>query len=406
MRFALKAHNLEKKLAYFDNFPYDVTRKDLVRAAQAFLRILKKEAHMEYISAELKQILDCVAQPAFLVHNRVIRYANANALRLPVVPDRPISSLDDFDASRYAAFDGSGALVLPMTLGGKPHQALIRRIRHGDLFLLEPERDDNAARLDAFAAAAQTLRLPVSNLFATASHLFPYLEESEDPEIQKHVAIINKYCYQLLRSIGNMSDAQKLCSGDVIMHFAQIELYDFFRSVAEKADTMCAAAGICFSCDCPPGSFFGRIDRARMERALLNLLSNALKHTPTGGTIRMAFERGSAFSTISVINSGEVMDPAALGSAFSRYADPAGFDPRDGIGLGLPIARWIAGLHGGTVLLRSLPDGGTCAVISFETGSSESVLRTPTVRYGGFDPFLVELSDALPTAVYDSENVN
>ncbi len=362
---------------------------------------------MEYISAELKQVLDCVAQPAFLVRDSVIRYANPGALQLPVTPDRPVNTVLGFDAARYAAFDGSGALCLPVTAGNKSHQALIRRIRHGDLFLLEPDNDDDTAiRLSAFATAAQALRLPTSNLFATASRLFPYLEEFEDPEIQKHVAILNKYCYQLLRTIGNMSDAGTLYSGDVVMRFEQVELYGYFRSLAEKAEAMCAAAGISFHFDCPAGNFFGRIDPARLERAVLNLLSNALKHTPEGGAIRMVFERGGSLSTISVANSSEGMDASALGSAFSRFAEPVGFDPRDGIGLGLPIARWIAGLHGGTVMLNSRPDGSTTAALSFETGRGEASLHTPMVRYGGFDPFLVELSDALPTEVYNSENVN
>ena len=362
---------------------------------------------MEYISAELKQILDCVAQPAFLVRDSVIRYANPGARALPVTPDRPVDTLLRFDTARYAAFDGSGALLLPVRAGSKTHQALVRRIRHGDLFLLEPDNSEAAAiRLDAFAAAGQTLRLPASNLFATASRLFPYLEEFEDPEIQKHVAILNKYFYQLLRTIGNLSDAGKLYSGDVVMRFEHVELCEYFRSLAEKAEAMCAAAGISFRFDCPAGNFFGRIDAARLERAVLNLLSNALKYTPKGGSICMAFERGRTLSTISLTNSGEGMDAAALGSAFCRFTEPAGFDPRDGLGLGLPIARWIAGLHGGTVLLHSQPDGGTRAVLSFETGRSEAVLHTPLVRYGGFDPILVELSDALPSEVYDSENVN
>lgn len=362
---------------------------------------------MEYISTELKQVLSCVTQPAFFVCDSVIRYANPGAQKFPILIDRPVAAVLGEEAAQYAAFDGSSALSLPITAGGRSCQALVQRIDGGDLFLLTPDTDDDVpVRLDAFSNAAHTLRHPVSTLIATGNNLFPYLEEFEDPLINQHVSILNKLSYQLLRTVGNLTDAASLQSGSLAMRFERIELLGYLREMAERIKAHCAAAGVSFSFDCPAGNFFGTIDAKRLERAVLNLISNSLKYTPKGGTIRMRFERGGTHSRLIISDNGEGMDAAKLSAAFHKFAEPVGFDPRDGVGLGLPIARWIAGLHGGTLMLDSRPDGGTTAILSFSTAEDRPALRTPAVSYGGFDTMLLELSDALSSEIYSSENVN
>jgi signal transduction histidine kinase len=106
-------------------------------------------------------------------------------------------------------------------------------------------------------------------------------------------------------------------------------------------------------------------DEDRLKQLLLILLDNALKYTPTNGSITLGLQREASGSKISVRDSGVGIQPEDLPHVFERFyrADPArGRDP-GGTGLGLPIARWIVEQHGGTITLESRPGQGTIATV-------------------------------------------
>lgn len=344
----------------------------------------------------------CLAQPVFLVDSGTVLLANAGAAALGIEPGLCVYALMDDGGASYLAFDGDGALSLPLRPGGAGYRALIRRFSAGDLFALSPEPGTVAQPVGgALAGIAQTLRLPLSNLFATASSLFPKLEQLDHPSARRQMAILNRGFYQLLRAVGNLSDVEHLQAGAIQMRFAQTELTDYFRKLAERLAPLSRAAGIDFSCQIPSVSQFGCIDPDWIERGVLNLFSNALKYTQPGGKIRMEVEYSDTRCAVRIIDNGEGMDAATLAGAFSRMARPAGADPRTGLGLVLPIAQAVAAQHGGTVMLDSRPGQGTMAALSFALSQpGGGVLRSPVILPGGFDTVLVELSDALPAELY------
>lgn len=364
---------------------------------------------MELLSPEHSMLLGCLEQPAAFVRERTIVYVNQAARDAGVEDGVSIHALLEDDHERYLAFDGEGSLSLRVVTRAGERRATVLRMGGGDLFLLgaaEPG-SESAPRLTAFADLAQSLRLPVANLFATASNLFPYLEQFEDPSVQRQMAVLNKCFYQLLRLIGNLSEAERLTSDRPAARTEPVELFGWFRALCERIEPLCAAASISFTAKSPDGLLLSRIDPTRLERAVLNLVSNALKFTPTGGAISVSLDTGRTDARIRVSDHGEGMAPEALSGAFSRFLAPQGTDPRSGLGLGLPIARRIAAEHGGTIVLQSQPGSGTTAVLSFSLGLDASgALRTPAVSMSGFDPVLVELSDVLPSEIFDSENVN
>ncbi len=363
---------------------------------------------MESLSPELMSVLGCVSQPAFAVRSLAIVYANPASRDVGIADGLSVHALLPAGSDRYLEFDGEGALsVTVRTACGDTH-ATVLRMGQTDLFLLEPVAEAAAsARLAAFSDLAQSLRLPIANLFATASNLFPHLEQYEDPVVQKQLGVLNKSFYQLLRTVGNLTEAGRLLEEDRPLRAQPTELHGWFRDLAGRIEPLCEAADIAFSSETPSGLLLGRIDPARLERAVLNLLSNALRHTPPGGRITMRMEDGRGGVLIRVTDSGDGMTADALSGAFSRYRSTQDSDPRSGIGLGLPIARRIAAEHGGTVVLHSQPGGGTTAALSIALGTAAgAALCTPSVSMSGFDPVLVELSDALPSEVFDTENVN
>jgi signal transduction histidine kinase len=111
------------------------------------------------------------------------------------------------------------------------------------------------------------------------------------------------------------------------------------------------------------GAPFARCAPEKVERVLLNLLTNALRHTPSDGSIAVRVEPASAEVRISVEDSGEGIAPEALRRVFDRFwrADPA--RSAGGSGLGLAIARGLVEAHGGRIWAENRPGSG--ARVSF-----------------------------------------
>ena len=106
-------------------------------------------------------------------------------------------------------------------------------------------------------------------------------------------------------------------------------------------------------------------DSDRIKQLLLILVDNAVKYTPPGGRVRLSLSRDENAAMFVVKDTGIGIPPDELPRVFERFyrADPARSRDPGGTGLGLPIARWIAGQHGGTVELESTPGRGTTATV-------------------------------------------
>lgn len=106
-------------------------------------------------------------------------------------------------------------------------------------------------------------------------------------------------------------------------------------------------------------------DADRVKQLLLVLLDNAARYTPPSGRISVALGRDAGFAKITVADTGIGIAPDDIGRVFERFyrADRARSREPGGTGLGLPIARWIATQHKGTLDLESAPSEGTTARI-------------------------------------------
>jgi signal transduction histidine kinase len=358
---------------------------------------------------ELTGLLDALEQPVFFAEADRITYGNGAAAELGVRTGMALTALLGDGIAVYRSGIDDGAMVLPLTVEGRSRDASVRRVDGVDVFCVQTDRE--RAQTDAMGAIAQSIRQPLGNLFATANSLFSYLEEREDPKIQKQTAALNRSFYQLLRIAGNLTDSSQLLSGDAVFYGQETELQSFFADLADRVRPLVTAAGQVFEFACPTRHFSGVVDRQKLERAVLNLLSNAMKFTPKGGRVRLQVEPTRTQVIVKVVDSGEGMDAYLLGTAFDRYhhRNQLG-DPRWGVGLGLPLVKKIAELHGGTLILQPMAGAGTAVTmsLSLRTQEDQKILKTPQVNYdyaGGYDHLLVELSDVLPTAVFDSLKV-
>jgi two-component system, OmpR family, sensor kinase len=107
-------------------------------------------------------------------------------------------------------------------------------------------------------------------------------------------------------------------------------------------------------------------DHDRLKQALLNLVMNALQHTPPGGKILVMLARADQRACLSVRDTGVGIAVEDLPHVFDQFyrAGHAWVRQSGGAGLGLAIVKWVAEAHGGTVSVRSVPGQGSTFVLS------------------------------------------
>ena len=136
--------------------------------------------------------------------------------------------------------------------------------------------------------------------------------------------------------------------------------------VAEYLDAVAAEAGIVMEVDAPID--LGVLaDRMLLRRALVNVLTNAIRYAPRGSRVRLSARANGASVLAAVEDMGAGIAPEALPHVFDRYFRLPGTtrDRSEGSGLGLAIVRGIMQLHAGTATIASTPGRGTCVTLTF-----------------------------------------
>jgi two-component system heavy metal sensor histidine kinase CusS len=137
---------------------------------------------------------------------------------------------------------------------------------------------------------------------------------------------------------------------------------DFFEATASEA-------GIRLEVEATPGLEFPA-DRQLVQRALSNLVSNALSHTPSGGTVTLFAAPCGASLQLGVRDTGPGIPPEHVAHVFDRFyrADKARSSGQGRVGLGLAIVKAIAELHNGTATVTRTDHHGTTVTLAFPTG--------------------------------------
>ncbi len=265
----------------------------------------------------------------------------------------------------------------------------------------EEERD--AALNDVLQQVSGQLRMSLGNIHGALMRLAPPEARDGSEKTDLDAAVLCLSYYRILRLTNNLSDAAdagrtagaKLANGDIV---------ELCRSVMEQAEVPAELLGIQTEFRCGKRSHFIAMNKERLERMLLNLLSNAFKFIrPDEKRVTLEVKAEREFVRLILTDTGVGMTEEELSTAFDRCSLAGRHDaPPHGLGLGLPICRRIAAEHGGTILLTSTPGVGTAVTVSLPNRKLPQPANMPVPPnmlppdlYGGFNKTLVELSDAL-----------
>lgn len=354
------------------------------------------------------KMLDLIVHPAFLVKDSIILQVNRHAQIWMIEPGTNVLSMIENGQEEYEAFS-DGCLYLTISAAGQSCSASVTKMDELDVFVIEQEA--NQAELQAMALAAKELRAPLASVMTTADHLFPLLDQQGNDTIDTQIARINRGLFQMLRVIGNMSDAVNYASSSSSSNMRTENICAVLQEIFEKAEALVHHANIALSFENLPEPLYCEIDSEKIERALFNILSNAIKFTPAGGQITAKLiQRGSKLY-LTVQDSGCGIPSNLLGNVYARYRrEPAIEDTRFGLGLGMVLIHATAALHGGTVLIDQPAGQGTRITMTMEIReNSEPRLRTPMLHIdyaGERDHGLIELSETLPYWLYEQDKLN
>lgn len=355
---------------------------------------------------QIAPLLFLLQQPAFCIRADGSTLCNSAAVNLAPIDRSGLASWLGAAAPLYEDWNRLNGLELPLTLAGRAYSVTVQALEDGELFLMSAGGSAETAGA-SLAVTAQVLRQPLADLFSLSQWLFAGLEEAEDPALQGQTAAMTRLLYRMIRITGNLADLEQLRSGQYRPRWSRLELNAFLSPLLSDWTAVCAEAGQALEFTLPrePALFFA--DANLLERAILNLLSNAVKYGDTEQPIRFWAEVRPAVLLLRVRNHCREADSDLLSAAFRRMEQRGVLpDPRWGVGLGLPLARHIAQLHGGAVALEAGQNDCITVTMSLSRRRpSQDVLleSPPPIDYtGGIPRILVELSDVLPARCYDS----
>jgi heavy metal sensor kinase len=214
------------------------------------------------------------------------------------------------------------------------------------------------------ADASHELRTPLSVMRTTTGVTLEQRHRDED-EYREALKVIDEQIGRLVRVVEDMFTLARADAGRYPLHQRSFYLDELLVETARAARVLSENRNVSLELDQPSESlFYG--DEDLLRRMFLNLLDNAIKHTPPGGIVRVSLARQGQDYLIWVSDTGAGIPPEAQSHIFERFyrADKARARAEaangGGAGLGLAISRWVAEAHNGSLeLVKSDPTGST-----------------------------------------------
>jgi signal transduction histidine kinase len=218
-------------------------------------------------------------------------------------------------------------------------------------------------RDEFLAVAAHELRTPLTTLTGQAQLALRQIARgSPAPErTTRSLEAIAGQAHKLSRLVSQLLDISRIDADKLLLERQPADLAVLVGQVVSGAREQSARHGILLR---SPGLIEAQVDPLRIEQVLTNLLDNAVKFSPDGGTIEVALAPlGRTAVELSVRDHGLGIPPERRGEIFNRFYQAHATSHRSGMGLGLYISRQIVELHGGDISAEFPPDGGTRFIV-------------------------------------------
>lgn len=231
-------------------------------------------------------------------------------------------------------------------------------------------REAEGLRARLLADVAHEVRTPVATLVA----YLEAIEEDVQPLDAATIAVLRDQAARLARLAEDLADVTHAEAGDVALEEEDVDARALLAGAARAGEERAAPAGIELRVDDGAEAVTVRVDRARMAQVLDNIVVNAVRHTPAGGSIVLdATGTDAGWVELTVTDTGEGITAEHLPHVFERFyrVDTARDRTHGGSGIGLAISKALVEAHGGLISAASDgPGRGTTFTIALPLADS------------------------------------
>jgi two-component system, OmpR family, heavy metal sensor histidine kinase CusS len=256
------------------------------------------------------------------------------------------------------------AIVVGVAFYGRSIGKVMRRTEDAHNSMLQELEAANEGLQNYADNVAHELRNPVNKMLLASEVVLSRQRTTE--EYQDTLVSIVEESQRLSSIVGSLLFLARARRTRVDLELQRMDVGAEVAVIANYFETAAQEAGITLNATCSDTLEID-VDRTLFQRAISNLISNAIAHTGAGGAIAIDVSSTDRAVMIEVRDTGEGVSEEEQGRVFDRFyrADKARSAASGRLGLGLPIAKSIMDLHGGEIWLRSKPGHGTSVVLSF-----------------------------------------
>jgi signal transduction histidine kinase len=229
-------------------------------------------------------------------------------------------------------------------------------------------------RRDLVANVSHELKTPITALRAHLENILDGVERPDPATLQVMLAQSER----LGRLVEQLLDLSRLESGDVPLDREPVSLAPIVTQVLSEIEVARADRGVSVESDVPVDLPAVIADRERIHQVLFNLVDNAVRFTPPGGSVAVRAARLNGRCEVRVVDTGTGIPPEHLPRLFERFyrVDPARSREDGGTGIGLAIARSVVEAHGGHIRAESEPGAGSTFTFDLPVAPAAEDRRT------------------------------
>jgi len=220
------------------------------------------------------------------------------------------------------------------------------------------------ARRELVAWASHDLRAPIASLQAMLEAIEDGLVSAED-----YLPTLHAQVRTLSTLVDDLFELARIDAGVLTLELRQMPVAPLVASALMLLQPEAEARGVALSADVDE-KVEARLAPDKFERVLFNLVTNALRHTPSDGSVAVRLERRASDLLLRVEDSGEGLPEEAPERMFERFWRADRARSGSGAGLGLAIARGLVEAHGGRIWAENRPQGGACISFTLPLGSA------------------------------------
>jgi two-component system, cell cycle sensor histidine kinase PleC len=236
------------------------------------------------------------------------------------------------------------------------------------------------------ANMSHELRTPLNTVIGFAKLISEFeRRQLSGEQVVEYSHLIRDAASHLLAVINDILDISKMQSGKYTLDAREVELQEIVRSALAGFSPNAADLGVSIESRIDPAVPTVRGDPAKLRQVLNNLISNAVKFTPPGGSVHVGAEAlpdGGARISIRDTGVGMTKDEITVALTPFSQVDASHSRWREGAGLGLPIAKALVQLHGGRLEIRSAKSLGTEVAVILPSRFEVSVMHGRDVVLG------------------------